>query len=118
MEIDNAIMSFSQSEKAKTGLIWITQTLAMLQGLPEGEKNGGEKVINALLNMIGHEMQIAETVTGNSRFKEIQPLIEKAAIMVNSGVGQEATPHLTKALSIITSIANRSMMFLKEKGIL
>ena len=118
MEIDNAIMSFSQSEKAKAGLIWMSQTLGMLQGLPEGEKKGGEKVINALLNMIGHEMQIAEAVTGNGRFTEIQPLIEKATVMVNSGVGQEATLHLTKALSMITNIANQSMTLLKEKGLL
>ena len=118
MEIDQTIMSFSQSEKIKAGLIWMSQTLSMLQGLPEGEKKGGEKIINALLHMIGHEMKIAEAVTGNDLFMEIQPLIDRAVVMVNSGVGQEATPHLSQALSKVTNIANRSMMLLKEKGIL
>jgi len=43
MEISKSIMAFSQSEKIKSGLIWISQALEMLQGLSSTEKGGGEK---------------------------------------------------------------------------
>ena len=59
METNEAIMAFSQSEKIKAGLIWVTQTLNLLEGLPGGEKAGGEKVINAVLNMVGNEIKLA-----------------------------------------------------------
>jgi hypothetical protein len=38
--------------------------------------------------------------------------------MVNSGVGEEATIHLSKALSKTTNIGHHAMSFLKEKGML
>ena len=118
MEIDKAILALSQSEKIKAGLIWISHTLSMLHGLPAAEKKGGEKVINALLNMIGHEIELAKSVVGDGAWEEIQPYIDKALIMVDSGVGHEATLHLSKALSKTTNIGQQSMTFLNEKKLL
>jgi hypothetical protein len=118
MEINEAIMAFSQSEKIKAGLIWVSQTLNLLEGLPSGEKAGGEKVINAVLNMVGHEIKLARAVGGDCGWEEIEPYIEKALVMVHSGVGGEANAHLSKALSKITNIAHESMSLLKEKGLL
>ena len=118
METNEAIMAFSQSEKIKSGLIWVTQTLNLLEGLPGGEKAGGEKVINAVLNMVGNEIKLAQTVGGDRGWEEIEPHLEKALIMVNSGVGGEANAHLSMALSKVTNIAQGSMTFLKEKGLL
>ncbi len=118
METNEAIMAFSQSEKLKAGLIWVSQTLNLLKGLPGGEKVGGEKVINAVLNMLGHEINLAKAVGGDRGWEEVEPYIEKALVMVNSGVGEEANAHLSKALSKITNIAHESMSLLKEKGLL
>lgn len=118
METNEAIMAFSQSEKLKAGLIWVSQTLNLLEGLPGGEKVGGGKVINAVLNMLGHELKLAETVGGDHGWEEVEPYIEKALVMVNSGVGVEANAHLSKALSKITNIAHESMSMLKGKGLL
>ncbi len=118
METNEAIMAFSQSEKIKAGLIWVSQTLSLLEGLPGGEKAGGEKVINAVLNMVGNEIRLANAVGGDRGWGEIEPYLEKALVMVNSGVGAEANANLSKALSKVTSIAHGSMTFLKEKGLL
>jgi len=118
MEISNSIMAFSQSEKIKSGLIWISQALEMLKGLSNGERGGGEKMLSALLNMIGHEIQLAKTVAGGAEWDEIEPYIDKAVVMVNSGVGHEATVHLSMALSKVTNIGHQSMTFLKEKSLL
>jgi hypothetical protein len=39
-------------------------------------------------------------------------------MMMDSGVGEEATTHLSKALSMVTNIGQQSMMYLKEKDLL
>ena len=118
MEIDKAILAFSQSEKIKAGIIWISHALDMLQTLPGAEKKGGERMISALLNMIGHEIRLAKTVAGGEEWLEIEPYIDKALVMVDSGVGQEANQHLSKALSKTTNIGQQSMTFLSEKKLL
>ena len=43
MKVRDAIMAFSQSEKIKAGLIWVSQSLQFLKTLPEPEKRGAEK---------------------------------------------------------------------------
>lgn len=118
METNDAIMAFSQSEKIKAGLIWVSQILNLFEGLSGAEKIGGEKMINVLLNMIGHEIRLAKAVAGNQGWEEIEPYIDHTLVMVNSGVGGEANAHLSKALSKITNIAHQSMSFLKEKQLL
>ena len=118
MEINEAIMAFSQSEKIKAGLIWISQVLVLIEGLPDVERKGGEKIIDAILNMIGHETKLAEAVVGNDGWNEIEAYIDKALVMINSGVGQEANVHLSIGLSKTTNIAQQSMSLLKEEGLL
>ena len=116
MEIDEAIMMFTQSEKIKAGIIWASQIIGMVQGLPDGEKKGGEKVVGAILNMIAHETKLAGNVVGGEGWDEIEAFIDKALVMVNSGVGHEAGVHLSKALSKATNFGQQSMSFLQEKG--
>ena len=118
MEIDKAIMAFSQSEKIKVGILWASQTLNILHGLPPGEIKGGEKIINALISMVGQEVKLAKTVSGVEGWEGIEPYIDKALLMINSGVSQEATVHLSKALSSVTTMGQRSMTVLREEGLI
>ena len=118
MEISRAIMSFSQSEKIKAGLIWTSQVIELLRGVPESEKKGVERVAGTLLGMVGHEVDLARTVAGQEGWDEISSFIEKAGVMIHSGVGQEAMPHISQALSRATTIGHRSMTLLKEKSLL
>jgi len=118
METDKAIMAFSQSEKIKTGIIWASQTLSFLPGLPDMEKRGGEKVISALINMIGHEVNLAKTVSGGEEWDQIDTYIDKAVLMIDSGVPQEAIMHLSKALSKVTNVGQRSMTHLKDEELI
>lgn len=118
MDTDKAIMAFSQSEKIKASLIYASQLLGILQGLPDGEKKGAEKVINTLINMIGQEVKIAGTVSGIVEWDDIEPLLDKALLMINSGVANEATIHLSKALSKVTSVGQQSMIVLKENELI
>lgn len=118
METDKAVLAFSQSEKIKAGLIWAGQALEILRGLKDGEIAGGQKMVGAWLAMITHETRLARATVPDEQWDAIDPHIERAIVMVNSGVGHEAGIHLTRALSKTTNIAERSMSFLKEEGIL
>jgi hypothetical protein len=118
MKIQETIITFSQSEKIKAGLIWVSQALQLLDGLSGLEKRGAEKTNKALIGMIIHEIQLGKNVSGDISWDEVSRHIDKAMVMINSGVSAEAVIHLTQALSQVTSIGHRSMTFLKEKGLL
>ena len=118
MNEQEAIMAFSQSEKVKSGIIWASQALQLLGGLPMPERSGAEKIIRISIDMIIQEIQLARNVTGDVSWDDIAAMMEQATVMMNSGVGPDAVVHLTQALSRVTSIGHRSMSFLKEKGLL
>lgn len=117
METSKAILAFSQSEKIKEGILWASNILSMLEGMHEPEKKGAEKVIHALVNMIGQEIRLAKMVTGMDAWSDVEPHIDKAVLMLNSGVGREAVEHLSKALSMVTTIGQRAMIVLKERNL-
>jgi len=116
--VDKAIMAFSQSEKIKAGIIWASQSLNLLHGLPSAERKGAERVVAILINMIVQEVKLAEAISGDERWEGIAPNFEKAIMMIDSGVGEDAVDHLSKALSLVTNIAQQSMFLLKEKNLL
>lgn len=118
MQAKEAIMAFSQSEKIKAGIIWTAQTIEILGTLPEGERKGGERMVQALLNMVGHEISLAKALVKHGIWQEADSHLNKAEVMVASGVGQEATIHLSRALSKVTTIGQESMTALKEMDLL
>lgn len=118
MNVQEAIMAFAQSEKIKSGLIWISQALGLLEGLDWAERQGGEKAVRAIVDMIAHEVQLAKNVTGDVSWGDVDRHLDQAVVMINSGVASESVIHITKALSQVTSVGYRSMSFLKEQGLL
>jgi hypothetical protein len=118
MDTKKAIMAFSQSEKIKSGIIWLSQTLQLLGSLPAPETHGGEAIIKTLADMVFQEIQLAKSVAGDDQWENAEKSMDQAIIMINSGVGPEAIIHLTQALSQVTSIGQRSMSFLQEHGLL
>jgi hypothetical protein len=118
MNTQKAIMAFSQSEKIKAGLIWVSQTLELLRGLQMSEMQGAERIIKVIIDMLFQEVQLAKNVAGSEEWEEVEKLLDQAIIMINSGVGPESIVHLTQALSQVTSIGQRSMSSLREKGFL
>jgi hypothetical protein len=118
LSIREAIIALAQSEKVKAGLIWASQTIEILWGLPEEEKKGAERIIQVFLNMISREIALAKAITRHESWDSIDGHIEKALIMINSGVGQEAVVHLSRALSLVTNIAQQSMSLLKGRDLL
>ena len=118
MNEQEAIMAFSQSEKVKSAIIWTSQAMELLGGLPIPEKPGAEKVIKLKIDMLVQEIRLARNVTGDPAWDDIEAILDQALVMINSGVAPDSVVHLTQALSRATSIGHRSMTFLKEKGLL
>ena len=118
MDIKKAIMAFSQSEKLKSGLIWVSQVLEFQKDLSEPQKQGAERVIKAIIDMIVSEVRFAKGVTGDELWDNVEKHIDRAIVMINSGVAPEAVVHLTQALSQVTSIGHRSMSALKEQELI
>jgi hypothetical protein len=118
MNISETISAFSQSEKVKSGLIWVSQLLEMVNGVPGHEKPGASKTLNTLLSLIGHEVRLAEKISPNEGWDRIADYMEKAQIMIQSGVPEESVVHLTKALSEATTVGHRSMSILREEGLI
>jgi hypothetical protein len=118
MQIDEAITTFSQSEKIKAGLIWATQVIEMYKALPELDKSGAEKIIRAIIGMIGNEILICRKSAPNELWVEVEKNIDTAMVMINSSVAHEAGYHLTRALTQVTTIGQRSMSILRDKELL
>ena len=118
MDTRSSVISFSQSEKIKAGLIWASQTVEMNNGLAEHDKAGSRQVIGALVSMVSNEIQVAMKMAPDERWEEALKNLNKAMVMIHSNVVQEATYHLSRALSQVTSIGQTAMTRLVEEKIL
>jgi hypothetical protein len=118
MDKQKAIIAFSQSEKIKAGLIWMSQTTEVTAGLSGPERQGAAQTIKTIVGMIAHEVHLAHRITQDSTWKDVEKHIDTALVMINSHVLEESGFHLTRALSQVTSIGQRSLSVLKEEGLL
>ena len=118
MQVNQAIIAFSQSEKLKSGIIWANQIIEMSIALSESDKPGAERVIRALINMIGAEIHVAKKAAPHDIWQDIDKDMNTAMVMLNSGVTHEAGYHLTQALTKITTVGQQSMTLLTDKGLL
>jgi hypothetical protein len=113
-----AVMAFSQSEKIKAGLIWVSLAVDQSVTLPELEKKGAAGVIRTTLAMIYHELHLAGKLGGGDSWREIEKHLDMALVMIDSQVLPEAIFHLTRALSRVTTIGQRAMTVLKDQGLI
>lgn len=113
-----AITAMTQSEKIKTGIMWLTQNLEILAGLPEPERIGAERIIRTNLHMLYNEVMLADRLAQAGVWAAVRKSVNDAVVMANSGVIQEVGFHLTKAVSQVTTVSQRCMTFLKAEGLL
>jgi len=118
MNNKEAIISLTQSEKIKSGLIWATNCLQRLPGPGETEGRGGEPIAAALVDMVSAEAILAKRLGNDRRWEQVVAGIEKARVMILSGVAPEGAYHLTRALQYVTAIGRRAMSHLKERNLL
>ena len=117
MDTQSAIIAFSQSEKIKAGLIWTSQTIEMLMGLPDQNKPGAEQIITALVSMVANEIHLGMKIAPHEHWQSALKHINNAIVMLNSNIAHDAPFHLSKALSHVTSIGQAAMTRLREEGL-
>lgn len=113
-----AITALTQSEKIKTGILWIIQDLEILAGLPVPEKMGAERIIRANLHQLYSEIMLADRLAQPEVWQAVKKCVNDAVTMANSGVIQEVSYHLTQAVSQVTTVSQRCMTRLKEDELL
>jgi hypothetical protein len=114
-----ALIDLCQGEKIKSGLIWITHTVEMTRHIEGPEQSGAVHLITALLLLLLQEVQLAGRLgQDGGAWAEVESFVEKALVMVRSGVVGEASYHLTRALSIVTKVDGRAMQTLRDEGLL
>jgi hypothetical protein len=118
MEKKDAVITFSQSEKIKSGLIWASQVVQTLSHFKEPQKKGAERTAKLLMVMVLNEVHLIKKMTGDREWEDSEKDIDLALVMIDSGVAQESAYHLTRALTKVTSIGQRAMDMLKSEGLL
>ena len=118
MTIKQAILAFSQSEKIKAGIIWVSQALELLAGFPEKNRKSAERMARIFINLILRDVHLSKKVTEEQIWQEVEKNIDLALVMLDSGVAHESAYHLTRALSSVTDIGQRSMTILKDNNLL
>ncbi len=118
MHTREAILSFSQSEKIKAGIIWLSQALELLNGLPEKNRRNAERVARVFLSSMLRDVHLSVRVSGDEAWREAEKNIDLALVMLDSGVARESTYHITRALGAVTAVGQRAMKQLKDNGLL
>ncbi|RLC32308.1 MAG: hypothetical protein DRH37_00905 [Deltaproteobacteria bacterium] len=118
MDTRKAIMAFSQSEKIKSGIIWLSSLLELMRSLSPSEKQGGEKIVRTCADMVFQEIRLVRSIADDNRWEEAERCLDQAVVMMDSGVSAESIIHLTQALSQVTSIGQQTMSFLQDQGLL
>ena len=118
MKIQEAVAAFSQSEKIKSGLIWLTQVLELSNTLTEPEQRGSVKAIRFMVGLLDRESRITARLSSDPTWSEVQKHLNLSMVMMDSGVPQEAGFHFTRALTQVTNIGLRALTVLKDQGIM
>jgi len=118
METKDAILAYSQSEKAKAGLLMVSQLLEIYNGVPEHDRHAAERFLRPLIGMIANEIHLSKKMTSPEMWGSIDKSLNAALVMMNSGVLSEATYHVVQAISAVTTIGQRAMQDLINRKLL
>ena len=118
MTAKDAVIAYSQAEKVKSGIIWVSQAVEMLKGLPPQDLQGAETIIKPIVGFIANEVHLAKTLLKDNTWDDVAKKLDNAIVMINSGVAYESSHHLTQALSQVTSVCQRAMTELRAEGLI
>jgi hypothetical protein len=84
---------------------------------PESQQ-GAMQIVHSLVSMIANESQLAHQASKDDVWLEVGKSLNTARVMLNSKVEEEATYHLTQALSQVNRIGQQAMTELLNQGLL
>lgn len=113
-----AIICFQYIERIKSELIIAANLLEEIGELKNDELAGAEKLMSSFLRALQGEIGIAHSVLQMQNFKEAGDKVAEIAESVSSHEYQEATKHVSEAISRVTTGGQQATRLLKEKGFL
>ena len=81
MTVKEAVISFSQVEKIKSGIIWASHTVEMLRGLPPQDWQGAERIIKTIVDMIANEVHLAKKLLKDDSWGDVVKKMDTAIVM-------------------------------------
>jgi hypothetical protein len=116
-DLKMAVAAYAQSEKVKSGLIWVCQVAELVAAMAGAERTQGLAVLKPLARMVADEAHLAGRLTADRGWHEIAQKINMALVMIDSGVPQETGFHLTQALTRVTRIGGQAAALLARNGL-
>ena len=111
------ILIYVQSEKAKAGIIWLSQGLLQFQGQPPARPGPAENLALAILEMVRDEVQLGWRLTRDGGWRRADGHLQQAAVMLRSGAAHDAPWHLTLALREITGLGHSAHRRLESQAV-
>ena len=115
--IRQACAAYTQSEKVKSGIIWICQVAEQVAIMDDVQRKHGIGLLKTLAHLIADEADLGGRLTGDPGWHEIGRKINMALVMIESGVPQETGFHLTRALTRVTHIGSQAAAILDQHGL-
>jgi len=115
METREAILNLEYSEKMKSGLIIGTGLLDQLISLKDEELSGGKKILVGYLEGLLREVRIAGNVLELGHYGDLERKMMEVIGRIQMSQFQEARWSFSEAISLATTLCQRSMNFLMEK---
>jgi hypothetical protein len=98
------ILTYTQSEKVKAGLIWLSQGMLQFQADCPTRPGAAERLALSILGMIRDEVQLGWRLSREEAWQRAETHLQRAAAMIHSGVAHDAPWHLTLAMRQVTAV--------------
>jgi len=113
-----ALINFQYSEKIKSELIIAFALLEKMSELEGSEFTGAKKIILSFFDSLLNEVRIAGNVTRLKTFSEIKAEMTDAMEKIEIRSYNEAYRHVSKAVSLATTLCHKAIQKLKENGLM
>jgi hypothetical protein len=118
MDLKTAVRSYQYGERAKSGLIVISQLCIGLTGFSEQERAGGRRMLLMMMEAVRNELQFAFKSTGQIEFSKAINALNEAISLTESNQPEQASQKVAMAISASTTPAQEAWQVLSEHGLL
>jgi hypothetical protein len=117
-EIKKVIVVFHYAEKIKSNLILTVSLLEVLSDMEDFEVAGAEKILNAYLNALIGEVNIAASASGVQDFQNVKNRLREVIEQIKGHNYANALKIISEAVSMTTTNAHQAAETLVEKGLI
>lgn len=117
MDPKAAVLNYQYGERAKSGLIMVSQLCIALTGFPDSEKAGGKKMLLMMMESVRTEIAFAHRSTSHREFNRAINFLNEAISLVESNNPEQASQKIAQAISAVTTPAAEAWQALSEHGL-